>query len=186
MQARSRTHQGRSWARVVNPAIAHLAHVYTDGSIGWNPGGPEGWAFVATDRWGEITEQSCGGPAEPGNSNNRAELRGMMLALTWLAGRPAVIHSDSQYVVRGMNEWCHSWVRRKWQRQRAGEWEPVPNNDLWRGLIGLRSPEQHIVWVRGHAGNVFNERADVLAGLAMTCATGASTRPALNPAATPA
>jgi ribonuclease HI len=140
-----------------------LATVYTDGSIFPNPGGPEGWAFVAVDRWGEITERNGGTPAAPGNSNNRAEMMAMLRALEWLQGCPAEIFTDSQYVMNGMNTWWQGWIRKGWRRMEHGVQVPIPNADLWQQMLPLRKPGQTIAWVRGHDGNHYNEIADKLA-----------------------
>ena len=142
-----------------------MIHVHCDGSIGpKNPGGDCGWGFAATcQATGEITEQCGGWPAAPGNTNNRAEMSALLHALLWLHGREAHIWSDSQYVVNGMNVWSAAWIRRRWQRQTHGVWEPVPNADLWRQTIAARSTIQVIEWVRGHNGTAGNERADQLA-----------------------
>lgn len=136
--------------------------IYCDGSIYPNPGGPEGWAFVATDEHGEITEDSGGCYAAPGNSNNRAELRAMLNSLVWLDGRAATIYSDSNYVVEGINKWALSWARVGWYRP-ASKGGPIPNIDLWKQLLELRQQHHVIKWVRGHAGISGNERADKLA-----------------------
>jgi ribonuclease HI len=73
----------------------------------------------------------------------------------------ARVHTDSQYVQKGISEWIHGWKRRGWKTAAK---EPVKNEDLWRELDRLAA--QHSIewiWVKGHAGHVENERADVLA-----------------------
>jgi ribonuclease HI len=72
-----------------------------------------------------------------------------------------VLHTDSEYVRNGITRWHTGWVRRNW-RNAAGD--PVANMDLWRRLLDAAKPHQiDWKWVRGHAGDVMNERADVLA-----------------------
>ena len=142
-----------------------MIHIHCDGSIGpKNPGGDCGWGFTATElETGEITDHCGGWPAALGNTNNRAEMSAMLNALLWLSGRPAHIWTDSQYVVNGVNVWSPAWARRKWQRHRAGVWEPVPNRDLWQQILEVRNTLQVVEWVRGHCGTPGNERADRLA-----------------------
>jgi ribonuclease HI len=71
------------------------------------------------------------------------------------------LHTDSQYLRNGVTEWLHLWKARGWRTMTKGE---VKNEDLWRRLDAARA--RHTVdwrWVKGHAGHVFNERADALA-----------------------
>ena len=100
--------------------------------------------------------------AEPATTNNRMELTAAAAALEALT-RPCrvVLHTDSEYVRNGITRWHTGWVRRNW-RNAAGD--PVANIDLWQRL--LAAEKQHKVdwrWVRGHSGDVMNERADQLA-----------------------
>lgn len=95
-------------------------------------------------------------------TNNQMELLAVIRALEHIpAGSVAHVHTDSQYVQKGITEWIHGWKRRGWVT--AGK-EPVKNADLWRTLDQLAS--KHRVtwsWVKGHAGHPDNERADTLA-----------------------
>jgi len=98
----------------------------------------------------------------PATTNNRMELTAACAALEALT-RPCrvVMHTDSEYVKNGITRWHTGWVRRNW-RNAAGD--PVANMDLWRRLLDAAA--KHTIewkWVRGHAGDVMNERADVLA-----------------------
>ena len=144
--------------------------IYTDGACSGNPG-PGGWGAILM--FGEKTKEICGG--EPATTNNRMELMAAIQALETLT-RPCTgeLHTDSQYVMKGISEWIHSWKRRGW---RTADNKPVKNEDLWRRLDEAR--QRHDVqwqWVKGHAGHEHNERADALAGqgLAETLKAGQS------------
>ena len=144
--------------------------IYTDGACSGNPG-PGGWGAILM--FGEKTKEICGG--EPATTNNRMELMAAIQALETLT-RPCTVelHTDSQYVMKGISEWIHSWKRRGW---RTADNKPLKNEDLWRRLDEAR--QRHDVqwrWVKGHAGHEHNERADALAGqgLAETLKAGQS------------
>lgn len=131
--------------------------IWTDGGCKPNPG-PGGWAAIL--RFGAVEKELSG--AESATTNNRMELTAAAEALEALT-KPCdvVLHTDSQYVQNGITRWLTGWVRKNW-RNAAGD--PVANMDLWRRLLAAAA--QHKVdwkWVRGHAGDVMNERADVLA-----------------------
>lgn len=109
----------------------------------------------------EGTERELFG-GEPATTNNRMELTAVIEALTAL-NRPSrvVIHTDSQYVQKGITEWISGWKARGWKTAAR---EPVKNADLWRRLDDLaRGHEIEWKWVRGHSGHAGNERADRLA-----------------------
>nr|WP_217343918.1 ribonuclease HI [Noviherbaspirillum sp. L7-7A]MBV0878007.1 ribonuclease HI [Noviherbaspirillum sp. L7-7A] len=131
--------------------------IFTDGACKGNPG-PGGWgAWLKT---GEHEKEICGG--EPNTTNNRMELMAVIEALSALT-RPCnvVLHTDSQYVQKGISEWIHGWKKRGWK---TASKEPVKNADLWQALDAAQA--RHRVewrWVRGHSGHVGNERADQLA-----------------------
>jgi len=129
---------------------------YTDGACSGNPG-PGGWGVILLS--GDHRKELCGGEAL--TTNNRMELTAAIMALEALRFPVEIeIRTDSTYVVRGMTEWLAGWKRRGWRRQ-TGELE---NRDLWQKLAEL--VQSHTVtwkWVRGHAGNELNERADQLA-----------------------
>jgi ribonuclease HI len=120
--------------------------IYTDGACKGNPG-PGGWGAILF--YGDKKKEICGG--EPATTNNRMEL---MAAIQEL-------HTDSQYVMKGIQEWIRGWMARGWK---TADKSPVKNDDLWKRLDAAR--ERHDVdwrWVKGHAGHPLNERADALA-----------------------
>ena len=131
--------------------------IYTDGACLGNPG-PGGWGAVL--RHGAFEKELAGG--EPETTNNRMELLAAIRALEALR-EPCrvVLHTDSQYVQKGISEWIGGWQRRGWK---TADGKPVKNDDLWRELLAAQKP--HTVdwrWVRGHSGHVENERVDQLA-----------------------
>jgi ribonuclease HI len=131
--------------------------IYTDGACSGNPG-PGGWGAILRANGHE--KEICGGEGQ--TTNNRMELIAVIRALATLK-RPvrARVHTDSQYVQKGISEWIHGWKRRGWMT--AGR-QPVKNVDLWQELDRLAAQHQiDWIWVRGHAGHVENERADELA-----------------------
>jgi ribonuclease HI len=131
--------------------------IFTDGACSGNPG-PGGWGAIL--RTGTHEKEIFGG--EPATTNNRMELTAVIQALAHLK-RPVVarVHTDSQYVQKGISEWIHGWKRRGWK---TADNKPVKNDDLWRELDKLAAQHKiEWVWVRGHAGHAENERADALA-----------------------
>jgi ribonuclease HI len=148
------------------PASAEAVEIWTDGGCKPNPGAG-GWAAILRFRG---VERELSG-AEPVTTNNRMELTAATAALETLK-RPCrvVLHTDSEYVKNGVTRWHQGWVRRNW-RNAAGD--PVANMDLWRRLLdAVKGHEIEWRWVRGHAGDVMNERADVLATAARRALTG--------------
>ena len=130
---------------------------HTDGACLGNPG-PGGWAALLRYRGKE--RELAGGEAL--TTNNRMELMAAIVALETLSEDCAVmLRTDSQYVRQGITEWMPNWIRRNWKT--AGG-DPVKNRDLWERLA-LASTRHEVQWrwVRGHSGNVDNERVDVLA-----------------------
>ncbi len=139
--------------------------IYTDGGCEPNPG-TGGWGAVLI--YGKHVKELSGGA--PDTTNNRMELTAAIAALSELK-RPCKVdlHSDSIYVVKGMTEWIHTWKRKQWHR--GGK--QILNLDLWQQLDNLA--QHHEVtwhWVRGHAGNHYNERCDQLAGAAIQAQRG--------------
>ncbi len=134
--------------------------IYTDGGCSGNPG-PGGWAYVIVGPDG--TSRNSGG--ERATTNNRMELTAVIRALeAVLAGeRPKdqiKIHTDSQYVQKGITQWIRAWTRAGWKTSKG---EPVKNRELWERLLELaRELEPAWFWVRGHAGDRLNEEADAL------------------------
>ena len=137
--------------------------IYTDGGCSGNPG-PGGWAYVMvleTFQGKKIITQEKG--MEKNTTNNRMELSAVIQALRALkktddVPRQAALYTDSQYVQKGITEWIHQWKRNSWKT--SGK-SPVKNQDLWKELDSLAG-EFTIKWewVRGHAGNEYNERCD--------------------------
>lgn len=134
-----------------------MIEIYTDGACSGNPG-PGGWGVIL--RSGDTEKELFGGAAQ--TTNNRMEMTAVIEALRVLK-RPvaARVHTDSQYVQKGISEWIHGWKRRGWK---TADRQPVKNEDLWRELDQLAAQHRiEWVWVRGHAGHPENERADALA-----------------------
>ncbi len=136
---------------------AHQVVIYADGACKGNPGAG-GWGALL--RFGATEKEIFGG--EPVTTNNRMELRGVIEALRLLTREcEVVVYTDSSYVQKGISEWIHGWKRNGWL---TSDKKPVKNDDLWRQLDELVSKHQiEFRWVKGHAGNEGNERADVLA-----------------------
>ena len=131
--------------------------VYTDGACAGNPG-PGGWGAILI--WNGHRKEISGG--EAATTNNRMELMAAISALEALQeGSNVEIHTDSEYVQKGISTWIHGWKRKGW---RTASGSPVKNTELWKRLDAAQS--RHRVewhWVRGHAGHAENERADELA-----------------------
>ena len=134
-----------------------MIDIFTDGACSGNPG-PGGWGAIL--RKGVSEKELFGG--ETLTTNNRMEMTAVIEALRALKQQVhARVHTDSQYVQKGISEWIHGWKRRGWKTANK---EPVKNEDLWRELDRLAA--QHTIewiWVKGHAGHPENERADELA-----------------------
>ncbi len=141
--------------------MGQTVSIYTDGACRGNPG-PGGWGAVLLS--GKHRRELKGG--DPDTTNNRMELLAAIRALEALK-RPCEveIHTDSQYLRRGVTEWLKTWKKNHWQTAAR---QPVKNRDLWERLDALRG--QHRIrwyWVKGHSGNPGNERADRLANEAI-------------------
>lgn len=131
--------------------------LYTDGACEGNPG-PGGYAALI-DEDGRRREIRGG---ERRTTNNRMELTAVIRGLEAL-GEPSRVRvvTDSQYVVKGMTQWVHSWQRKGWRNAAR---EPVKNRELWERLLELsRKHQMTWEWIRGHNGHPENERADFLA-----------------------
>jgi ribonuclease HI len=141
------------------PAAIRRPHVivYTDGACKGNPG-PGGWGALL--RSGANEKELFGG--EKLTTNNRMELTAVIEALASLKRTCDVtLHTDSEYVRKGITEWIHAWKQRGWK---TADKKPVKNADLWARLDALRTLH-HVDWrwVKGHAGDPGNEHADALA-----------------------
>lgn len=133
--------------------------IYTDGACKGNPG-PGGWGVLLQS--GEVRKELFGG--ELNTTNNRMEIMAVIEALSALK-RPCqvTLYLDSEYVRKGMTEWLAGWKARGW---RTAAKAPVKNVDLWQRLDAAVASSGHRIdwrWVRGHAGDPGNERADALA-----------------------
>jgi ribonuclease HI len=131
--------------------------IWTDGACSGNPG-PGGWGVVI--RSGGKMSELYGG--EPGTTNNRMEMMAAIKALESAPdGSSVILHTDSQYVKDGLTKWIIGWKRNGWK---TASKDPVKNQDLWQRLDAAN--QKHKVdwrWVKGHAGDAGNERADTLA-----------------------
>lgn len=136
--------------------------IYTDGACSGNPG-PGGWGVHMHN--GTKAKELSG--SEPDTTNNRMELTAAIKALEFFkTPRRVTIHSDSEYLVKGITERMTKWVLKGWKTA-AGK--PVINQDLWERLRALAAGHEVTwAWVKGHAGNAGNERADALANRALT------------------
>ena len=128
--------------------------MWTDGSCLNNPG-PGGWGVFIKD--GEEVHELSKGVKE--TTNNRMEIQAAIESVRWwrehASHKHAVIHTDSKYVKDGITKWMSSWV--------VKDFKDVKNDDLWRTLNEINSPMIEWKWVKAHAGNVENEKADKLA-----------------------
>ncbi len=135
--------------------------IYTDGGCNPNPG-PGGWAALIMLPDGKERILS-GGHAE--TTNNRMELTAALQALQATPESSEIIlHTDSRYLQQGITEWLPNWQRQGWKRGKAS----IPNRDLWEALA--KAAERRKVtwrWVRGHAGDINNERVHRLASAAI-------------------
>lgn len=137
-------------------------HLFTDGACKGNPG-PGGWGALL--RYGSTEKELFGG--EDNTTNNRMELMAAIEGLRALK-RPChvVLTTDSQYVMKGINEWLAGWKKRGWRNAAK---QPIKNQDLWQRLDA--ECQRHQIewrWVRGHTGHADNERADQLANKGVT------------------
>jgi ribonuclease HI len=131
--------------------------IHTDGACSGNPG-PGGWGAVL--RFNGAEKELKGGEAL--TTNNRMELTAAIRALSALKRPSAVdLYTDSQYLRQGITGWIHGWKRNGWK---TADRKPVKNADLWQALDeAIRRHDIAWHWVRGHAGDADNERADALA-----------------------
>ena len=140
-------------------ALTRTVEIYTDGACRGNPG-PGGWGALLIA--GKRRKTMHGGATE--TTNNRMELTAVIEALNALRGkRKVILHTDSKYVMDGINEWMPNWKKRGWKTTAR---KPVKNKDLWQ-LLDEANGRHDIEWrwVKGHDGNPGNEEADALANL---------------------
>lgn len=133
--------------------------IWTDGACSGNPG-PGGWGALLEN--GKHRKEIYGGEAD--TTNNRMELRAAIEALNTLKRASNVrLHTDSTYVKDGLTKWIHNWKRNGW---RTAAKKPVKNADLWQALDDAAARHKiEWIWVKGHAGDPGNEKADELARL---------------------
>ena len=139
----------------------HIVEIFTDGACSGNPG-PGGWGALL--RWRGKERELNGG--EPQTTNNRMEMMAAIMALEAVKVPARIdLYTDSQYLQRGISEWIAGWKRRGWK---TADRRPVKNVDLWQRLeSALERHEVRWHWVKGHADNILNERADELARAAI-------------------
>lgn len=141
--------------------MSEPVEIWTDGACSGNPG-PGGWGAILSYK-GKERELSGG---EALTTNNRMELMGAISALETLT-RPCTValHTDSQYLRQGITSWIHGWKRNGWK---TADRKPVKNEELWKRLdAALKQHKIEWKWVKGHAGDEMNERADALARAGM-------------------
>lgn len=151
------------WAYVTESQVsdpqtdATIVEISTDGACLGNPG-PGGWGAVL--RYQGHEKRISG--SDPATTNNKMELMGAIEGLAALTKPSTVIlYTDSSYVRNGIMQWVAGWQRNGWQTKAR---QPVKNADLWRRLV--EEEKRHKVtwkWVKGHAGDHYNEIADELA-----------------------
>ena len=140
--------------------------IYTDGACKGNPG-PGGWGVLM--RYGEVEKTLFGGELE--TTNNRMEMMAVIEALNALNRSCQIeLYTDSKYVLQGLNEWMPNWKARGWK---TADKKPVKNVELWQ-MLDAAAQRHHINWhwVKGHAGDAGNERADALANQGVLSALG--------------
>ena len=141
--------------------MSDILKIYTDGGCTGNPG-PGGWAAVILKDSEDPLEISG---FDRATTNNRMELTAVISALetvrkTMGDGMAIEVYTDSQYVQKGISQWMKGWVAKGWKTS-AGK--PVKNRDLWLQLKALNDAMNvEWKWVKGHAGNIWNERCDEL------------------------
>ncbi|MGO2751491.1 MAG: ribonuclease HI [Pseudoclavibacter sp.] len=142
--------------------------MYTDGACKGNPG-PGGWGVWLKS--GDHERELFGG--ELNTTNNRMELKAVIEGLSALK-KPCTValYLDSQYVRKGITEWIKGWKAKGWK---TASKQPVKNAELWKELDALVEDSGHTIewrWVKGHSGDVGNERADMLANKGVDQALG--------------
>lgn len=133
--------------------------LYTDGACSGNPG-PGGWAFILKHPASGKEVERSGGEAD--TTNNRMELTAVIEGLRAIKRPSRVeVYSDSQYVLKGLEEWMADWKKRGW---RTSAKKPVKNRELWQALDELMSVHDlSFHWIKGHSEHPENERCDAMA-----------------------
>jgi len=142
--------------------MSKKVQLYTDGACSGNPG-PGGWGALML--WNNHEKELCEGEFE--TTNNRMELMAAIMGLNHLKrGMVVDLYTDSTYVRDGITKWIYNWKKNGW---RTATKKPVKNADLWKRLeVAIQRHQVEWHWVKGHAGNPENERADELARQGMT------------------
>ena len=139
-----------------------MINIYTDGGCSGNPG-PGGWAYVIVGSKREPVPIAEQWGAERDTTNNRMELTAVIESLQAagaMNSRELTVYTDSQYVQKGITDWIKDWKMRGWKTSNK---KPVKNQDLWMRLDELASGfSLNWVWIKGHAGNEYNERCDAM------------------------
>lgn len=137
-----------------------IQSIYTDGACTGNPG-PGGWGVVVYFNNGAIHEM---GDACSQTTNNRMEMQAAIAALKYLQAskqdEPITLYTDSEYLINCVTKWVKGWKKKNWKK---ADGQPVSNQDLLEILDGLNNKQVKWQHVRGHAGNIGNERCDTIA-----------------------
>mgnify|MGYP002785383160 CR=1 FL=1 len=140
--------------------IPVIQRIYTDGACSGNPG-PGGWGTVVYFSDGSVHEMGGG---DRQTTNNRMEMQAAIAALEYLKQsgqtQPVELYTDSEYVKNGITKWITGWKKKDWKTSTG---KPVLNQDLWEQLDALNSRQVQWRYVRGHTGDVGNERCDAIA-----------------------
>ena len=131
--------------------------IYTDGACRGNPG-PGGWGALLRNNGHE--KELCGGALE--TTNNQMELMAAIEALKKIpTGQKVQVYTDSKYVKLGITEWIEKWSQNNWKTSSK---QKVKNLALWTELNEISKKHKiEWFWVKGHAGDPFNEEVDTLA-----------------------
>lgn len=142
------------------PTPRTIQSIYTDGACTGNPG-PGGWGVVVY--YSDRSIYESGGNAAQ-TTNNRMEMQAAIAALKLLhtasQTEPITLYTDSEYLINGVTKWVKGWRKKGWK---TAQGKPVLNQDLWETLDQLNTPLVKWQYVRGHAGNIGNERCDAIA-----------------------
>ncbi|NDJ18020.1 ribonuclease HI [Myxacorys almedinensis] len=137
-----------------------IQSIYTDGACSGNPG-PGGWGTVIYFEGGAVQEL---GGSERDTTNNRMEMQAAIAGLSYLADSgqrdPIILYTDSEYVKNGITKWIGGWKKKGWKTSTG---KPVLNQELWEILDQFNSSQVEWRYVRGHSGDVGNERCDAIA-----------------------
>ncbi len=137
-----------------------IKSIYTDGACSGNPG-PGGWGVVVY--FDDGTCQELGG-AVAETTNNRMELQAAIASLEYFKTQSPQgtipLYTDSEYVKKGVTQWVAGWKRKGWKTAKGS---PVLNQDLWETLDQLNSDAIEWKYVKGHSGDVGNDRCDEIA-----------------------